>query len=197
MGQSLGNVPRDSKGLNSLISNDKHPKNTVPEHARPGAVTLAVETADFVAAVKQYWPKAKLVGQRLPQFIEEAFTANETELELGMYAMVNGYLFRDPQEPTSKAGKVYVKATLKDGKGEDVQFVTVMAFSGVNADALMQGKDGDAVSVTGELKLRCYEKDGTWRPAADILANKVTCAGTARQTGARGHGCASSADPNG
>jgi single-stranded DNA-binding protein len=139
---------------------------------------LASVTDSFVKAVQAHWPGAKLVDQRIIKtnfsFIQEAFEANEQELETEMYAMINGYLFRDPEEKISKAGKTYVKATLKEGKGDDLQFVTVMAFSGTNADALMQGHDGDAVSVTGELKMRCFEKDGTWRPAADILANKVT-----------------------
>jgi single-stranded DNA-binding protein len=91
-----------------------------------------------------------------------------------MYALLNGYLFGDPEEKTSKAGKPYVKATLKEGRGDETIFVSVTAFQGTTADALLLGKDGDAVNIMGELKLRCYEKNGEWRPAADVIANKVT-----------------------
>jgi single-stranded DNA-binding protein len=90
-----------------------------------------------------------------------------------MYALITGYLFRDPEMKTSKTGTPYVKATIKEVKGADATFVGVTGFRDC-ADALMTCKDGDAVSVMGELKLRCYEKNGEWRPAADIVANKIT-----------------------
>jgi single-stranded DNA-binding protein len=54
-----------------------------------------------------------------------------------------------------------------------VIFASVTAFAEA-ADILMQAKDGDAINVVGELKMRVYEKNGEWRPAADVLANKVT-----------------------
>jgi hypothetical protein len=66
-----------------------------------------------------------------------------------------------------------MQATVKEGKGDETVFASIVAFRDV-ADELMSAKDSDAINVMGELKLRCYQKDGTWRPAADVLANKVT-----------------------
>jgi single-stranded DNA-binding protein len=90
-----------------------------------------------------------------------------------MYALITGYLFRDPELKTSKSGASYAKATVKEGRVDETIFASIVAFRNV-ADELMSAKDGDAINVMGELKLRCYEKDGTWRPSADVVANKVT-----------------------
>jgi single-stranded DNA-binding protein len=90
-----------------------------------------------------------------------------------MHALITGCLFRDPERKTSKSGTPYAKATVKEGKGDETVFASITAFRDT-ADELMSAKDGDAINVMGELKLRCYEKNGTWRPAVDVLANKVT-----------------------
>jgi len=91
-----------------------------------------------------------------------------------MHALINGYVFRDPERKTAKSGAPYAKATIKDGRGDETIFVSVMAFREC-IDALMQATDGDAISVAGELKLRCYEKNGEWKPAADVIAIKLSC----------------------
>ena len=87
-----------------------------------------------------------------------------------MYALINGYVFRDPERKTAKSGIDYAKASIKEGRGDETIFVSVTAFRDC-ADALMQARDGDAISVMGELKLRAYEKDGQPKAAADIMAN--------------------------
>jgi hypothetical protein len=56
-----------------------------------------------------------------------------------MYALINGYLFRDAERKTSKAGTSYVKAIVKQGRGDETIFATVMAFRDA-AEALMTAK---------------------------------------------------------
>jgi hypothetical protein len=48
--------------------------------------------------------------------------------------------------------------------------LSITAFEGPMADALLTAREGDAVSITGELKLRTYEKDGVWRAAASLAS---------------------------
>jgi len=76
------------------------------------------------------------------------------------YALVTGTLFRAPEQRTSKAGKLYVAATIKAKDGDTFQFWRVTAFSDSVQAKLMRLGDGDAASVQGALKAELYAKDG-------------------------------------
>ena len=69
-----------------------------------------------------------------------------------MYALINGYVFRDPERKTAKSGIDYAKASIKEGRGDETIFVSVTAFRDC-ADALMQARDGDAISVSSNCAL--------------------------------------------
>jgi hypothetical protein len=76
------------------------------------------------------------------------------------YALVTGTLFRAPEQRTSKAGKLYVTATIKAKDGDAFQFWRATAFSESSQAELMRLTDGDAVSIQGGLKAELYAKDG-------------------------------------
>jgi single-stranded DNA-binding protein len=89
------------------------------------------------------------------------------------YALVLGSLFRAPEQRTSKAGKLYVTATIKAKDGDAFQFWRVTAFSESVQTELMRLTDGDALSVQGGLKAETYEKDGATKLSLSVIADHV------------------------
>jgi single-stranded DNA-binding protein len=88
-------------------------------------------------------------------------------------ALVTGTLFRTPEQRTSKGGKLYVTATIKNKDGETFQFWRVTAFSDTAQAELMRLTVGDALSVQGALTIDEYEKDGEKRIARKLVADHV------------------------
>jgi hypothetical protein len=79
---------------------------------------------------------------------------------MSAFVLVSGSLFRAPEQRTSKAGKLYVTATIKARDGDALQFWRVTGFSDSVQTELMRLGDSDAVSVQGGLKAELYAKDG-------------------------------------
>jgi hypothetical protein len=74
-----------------------------------------------------------------------------------MYGLISGTMFRDVEVKESKAGKTYVRATVKDGFAEDTTFVTVYAFDGSDAfEALRKAVKDESLAAQGRLKIRTY-----------------------------------------
>jgi single-stranded DNA-binding protein len=93
---------------------------------------------------------------------------------MSAFVLVSGSLFRAPEQRTSKAGKLYVTATIKAKDGDTFQFWRVTAFSESAQAELMRLTDGDAVSVQGGLKAELYAKDGGEpKLSLSIIANHV------------------------
>jgi single-stranded DNA-binding protein len=89
-----------------------------------------------------------------------------------VYALVSGSLFRAPEQRTSKAGKPFVTATLKDV--EEAQWWRVTAFSESAQAELMRLGDGDACSVQGSFKAERYQPEGgEARVSLSIVADRV------------------------
>ncbi|WP_413989366.1 single-stranded DNA-binding protein [Labrys okinawensis] len=90
-------------------------------------------------------------------------------------AMVSGKLFRMPERKTSQAGKSYVTAKVREGQGDGTAWWSLIAF-GDAADDLATLTDGEAVSVSGALKVETYEKGTETRIALSILVDCVLAA---------------------
>jgi single-stranded DNA-binding protein len=89
-------------------------------------------------------------------------------------ALVQGTLFRAPEQRTSKAGKPFVMATLRVKEGETSHFVRLVAFGNTAQTELMRLCDGDAISVQGPFKAETYvAADGSTKISLSILADAV------------------------
>jgi single-stranded DNA-binding protein len=90
------------------------------------------------------------------------------------YALVTGALFRAPEQRTSKAGKLFVTATIRAKDGDASQFWRMTAFSESAQAELMRLGDGDAVSVQGSFKVELYTPDGgETKLSLSIVADRV------------------------
>jgi single-stranded DNA-binding protein len=86
-------------------------------------------------------------------------------------ALVQGTLFRAPEQRTAKSGKPFVTATLRVKDGETSQFVRLVAFV---QPEFMRLSDGDAVSVQGALKVELYTTEsGETKISLRIVADQI------------------------
>ena len=89
-------------------------------------------------------------------------------------ALVNGQLFRAPEQRTSKTGKPYVTATLKVKDGEASQWWRVTAFSESAQAEIMRLAEGDSLAVQGAFKAELYQPEGgEARVSLSIVADQV------------------------
>jgi single-stranded DNA-binding protein len=124
--------------------------------------------------------------------------------------IVNGVLSRDPAQKTSKAGKPYVIATIRDGKGDAVRWWKVFIFGESLIEEIMRLGDGEPIAVAGEFDCEVYapasgESRLSWRITADAVlsarpkpkADKASRASQPRPSGAgQDVAAASWASPN-
>jgi hypothetical protein len=75
-------------------------------------------------------------------------------------ALVNGSLFRAPEQRVSKSGKSFVTATLRAKDGEGFQFIRIVTFSDHVQAELLRLSEGDSLSAQGSLKAELYAKEG-------------------------------------
>jgi single-stranded DNA-binding protein len=88
-------------------------------------------------------------------------------------ALVAGTLFREPESRTSKAGRPFAAATIKEGRGDDLRWVNVLAFSEATQTELGRLRPGDAVTVQGALTASTYVRDGDHRVSLTVIADAV------------------------
>jgi hypothetical protein len=89
-------------------------------------------------------------------------------------AIVGGILFKAPVSKTSKTGKPYVLATIREGSGERVRWWKCFAFSEAPIEELQRLGDGDPIAVAGEIDADVYAPDGSdprvnWRVTVDTV----------------------------
>jgi len=89
------------------------------------------------------------------------------------HVLVSGNLFRQPEQRTSKAGKLFVTATIRAKDGDASQFWRIVAFSESVQAELSRLTDGDALSVQGALKVETYERDGETKLSLSVIAEHV------------------------
>jgi single-stranded DNA-binding protein len=90
------------------------------------------------------------------------------------HALIQGTLFRAPEQKISKNDKQYIIATVRAKGGDAFQFWHVVAFSETAQGELLRLGDGDAVSVQGAMKAELYQPDGgPARVSLSIIADAV------------------------
>lgn len=92
---------------------------------------------------------------------------------MSAFVLINGVLFKAPEQRMSKAGKPFVSATLKVKDGDATAWWKLLVFSETAGAELMRLGDGDAVSAQGVLKVEPYDKDGATRINLTCFANAV------------------------
>jgi Single-strand binding protein family len=75
-------------------------------------------------------------------------------------AIVSGVLFKAPASKTSKAGKPYVVATIREGSGERVRWWKAFVFSESAIDEVLKLEDGEPIAVAGEFDCEIYAPPG-------------------------------------
>jgi hypothetical protein len=74
-------------------------------------------------------------------------------------AVVNGALFKAPASKVSKAGKSYVLATIREGKGDAARWWKAFVFGDDAMAQVLRLGDGDPLAVAGEFDCQAYKTD--------------------------------------
>lgn len=101
--------------------------------------------------------------------------------------LVGGRLYGEAQIRTGQNGSRYVTCKVRaDTHDGDTLFVNVIAFDEAVQDALLALSDADSVALAGTLTPKVWtDRNGTVKPAVDMIAYKLLSAYDARQ-GERG-----------
>jgi single-stranded DNA-binding protein len=89
--------------------------------------------------------------------------------------LINGSIFREPQQRTSQSGKRYVVTTIKAAAADNStsDFWSVLAFGDTAGAELLRLAIGERVTIQGGLKLETYEKNGETKISRTIFADHV------------------------
>ena len=93
-----------------------------------------------------------------------------------VHVLVTGTLFRAAERQTSKAGKVFTKATMKAASvdASNSEFWSILAFSDTAQAELLRLGANEKLSVQGGLKLGTYAaQDGETRISRTIFVDSV------------------------
>ena len=90
-------------------------------------------------------------------------------------ALIAGELVATPQERTGKNGRAFALARVSVPQGDEGRiFCSVIAFHDDAVARLLQLKAGASLALAGTLKVSTWTaKDGTARPALDLMADEV------------------------
>ena len=93
-------------------------------------------------------------------------------------AIVSGIIFKAPQTKTSKAGKPYAIATIREGTGERVRWWKAFVFNEFAIEEILRLGDGDPIAVSGEFDCELWtpEGGGESRLSWKITANAILSA---------------------
>jgi hypothetical protein len=90
-------------------------------------------------------------------------------------AIVSGVIFKAPQTKTSKAGKPYAIATIREGTGERVRWWKAFVFNEFAIEEILGLGDGDPIAVSGEFDCELWTPEGggesrlSWKITADAV----------------------------
>jgi hypothetical protein len=76
-------------------------------------------------------------------------------------AIVSGALFRAPESKTSKTGRPYALATIREGTGELTRWWKAFIFSASAIEEVQRLGDGDPIAVAGEIDAQIYTPAGS------------------------------------
>ena len=85
-------------------------------------------------------------------------------------ALVSGVIFTAPVEKTNKAGKAYVTATIRDGKGDAARWWKALVFGDDAMAEVLRLGDGHPLAVAGEFDCQAYNEDRlSWSIMVDAV----------------------------
>ncbi len=95
---------------------------------------------------------------------------------MSVTALVSGKLGRDPERRTSKTGRSFATALIKEGEGDAVTWWKIVIFSDGGIEELLTLKAGDGVAASGTFKAEIYEKDAKQRISFSLVADRIITA---------------------
>jgi single-stranded DNA-binding protein len=89
--------------------------------------------------------------------------------------LVAGHIWGDPEKRVGKNNSIFVVAKVRaQGTQPELVIVNVIAFDNAVSKALLDLRDGDAVSLSGSLLPKVWiDKQGVSRAALDMIAGRV------------------------
>jgi hypothetical protein len=102
-------------------------------------------------------------------------------------AIVSGTLFKAPVSKTSKAGKPYAFATIREGIGDAARWWKVFVFGDDAIAEVLRLGDGDPLAVGGEFDCQAYKTEaGDDRLSWSIMVDGVLTARKRKRESGRG-----------
>ena len=89
--------------------------------------------------------------------------------------LIAGHIWGDPEKRVGKYNSIFVVAKVRAlGTQPELVIVNVIAFDNAASKALLELRDGDAVSLSGSLLPKVWiDKQGVSRSALDMIAARV------------------------
>lgn len=89
--------------------------------------------------------------------------------------LVAGHIWGEPEKRLGKNSSVFVVAKVRaQGPQPELVIVNVIAFDALACQALLDLRDGDAISLSGSLSPKVWiDKQGVSRAALDMIATRV------------------------
>ena len=89
--------------------------------------------------------------------------------------LIAGHIWGDPEKRVGKNNSIFVVAKVRaQGTQPELVIVNVIAFDHAASKALLDLRDGDAVSLSGSLLPKVWiDKQGVSRAALDMIAGRV------------------------
>jgi single-stranded DNA-binding protein len=89
--------------------------------------------------------------------------------------LIAGHIWGDPEKRVGKNNSIFVVAKVRaQGTQPELVIVNVIAFDNAVSKALLELRDGDAVSLSGSLLPKVWiDKQGVSRAALDMIAGRV------------------------
>ena len=89
--------------------------------------------------------------------------------------LIAGHIWGDPEKRVGKNNSIFVVAKVRaQGTQPELVIVNVIAFDNAVSKALLDLRDGDAVSLSGSLLPKVWtDKQGVNRAALDMIAGRV------------------------
>jgi single-stranded DNA-binding protein len=89
--------------------------------------------------------------------------------------LIAGHIWGDPEKRVGKNNSIFVVAKVRaTGTQPELVIVNVIAFDHSAGKALLELRDGDAVSLCGSLLPKVWiDKQGVSRAALDMIASRV------------------------
>lgn len=91
-------------------------------------------------------------------------------------AIVAGALFKAPISKTSKPGKPYALATIREGKGDAARWWKAFVFGDDAMADVLRPADGDPLAVRGEFDCQLYKIEAGEEPNGSIMVDGLLSA---------------------